>query len=175
MKAIILIKDALIKGCTRMLGSANLHPSLLPKPGNQTQFSSGILELILVQIQDNHPPLKSMFWGWAQRPSTANAEAPAQPIGSVLHTAFPAMLTTSTFLGNSAFKNNFRDKCKNPQINANTVRQTALSFATQVFCYSWLSKLCCNTVRVKATECCSVLILWQFHHRSCGKIPKFLG
>lgn len=36
MEAIILIKDALIKDCTRMLGSANLHLSLLPKPGNQT-------------------------------------------------------------------------------------------------------------------------------------------
>lgn len=46
MKAIIFITDALIKDYTRMLGSANLHLSLLPKPGNQTQFSSGLLDLI---------------------------------------------------------------------------------------------------------------------------------
>jgi len=47
----------------------------------------------------------------------------------------------STFLGNSAFKNRFTEiDAKTPQINANTAKETAHVFVTNIFSNYLFSK-----------------------------------
>lgn len=81
------------------------HLSLWLQPGTQTQLSAGLWDLTLVQIPGQPPSSHSQVLGsWAQRAAPASAEGLALPVGSALHTAFPATPRTSMLLGNSALK-----------------------------------------------------------------------
>lgn len=172
MKAIILIKDALIKKCTRMLGSANLHLSLLLKPGNQTQFSSGLLDLILVQTPGQPSSSQSQVLGsWSQRPTTADAEALALPVGSVWHTAFPATPRTSMLLGNSAFKNHFTET----NVRTHRSMQTLWNKLQIPLQHRHFLTPDFHSTRIRSTKCHLMFFWWQFHHRVGEESPNTLA